>query len=229
MPGKVVTAHKSVKHEIIDKSNSRMLIAVALATFVFIFSIFAVRALISQSLYHGRVIREKELSLNQLKENEQTVTELRTAYDLFEAEEINILGGNPGGQGALDGSNTKLVLDALPSKYDYPALSSSFEKILRDGGYDIGSIGGSEDTSLAESSEKATKDVKPVEIPYEFTVNSDTEGMKRLLQTLERSIRPMYVDSLEIQAGETILQAQVSLRTYFTQPKTFEVGSKVVK
>lgn len=229
MPGKVVTTHKSVKHEIIDKTNSRVLIAVGVATFIFIFSIFAVRALISQSLYHGRVIREKELALRLIDENKDTVEDLKQSYEAFEAESINILGGNPTGQGALDGSNTKLVLDALPGTYDYPALSSSFEKILRDGGYDIGAIGGSEDSSLAESSKKATKNVKPIEIPYEFTVNSDTEGIKRLLDTLERSIRPMYVDSLEIQAGDTVLQAQVNLRTYFTQPKTFEVSTKVVK
>ena len=229
MPGKVITSHKSVKHEIIDKNNSRMLVAVGMATFVFIFSIFAVRALISQSLYHGRVIREKELALRQLKENEDTVEDLKKAYETFESEEVNILGGNPTGEGALDGSNTKIVLDALPSKYDYPALSSSFEKILRDGGYDIGSIGGSEDSKLSLSGDKATKNVKPVEIPYQFTVNSDTEGLKRLLETLERSIRPMFVDNLEIQAGETVLQSQVTLRTYFTQPKTFEVGTKVVK
>ncbi|HMT19186.1 MAG TPA: GspMb/PilO family protein [Candidatus Saccharibacteria bacterium] len=229
MPSKVITSHKSVKHDAIDKSNNRTIIAVGTATFVFIFSAFAVRALISQSLYHGRVIREKELALSQLKENEQSIDELKKTYESFESEEINILTGNPAGNGALDGTNVKLVLDALPSKYDYPALSSSFEKILRDGGYDIGSIGGAEDSGLAESSAKAIKDVKPVEIPYVFSVNADTEGLVRLLETLEHSIRPMYVDQLEVQVGDTVLQAQVTLRTYFTQPKTFELGSKEIK
>ncbi len=229
MPGKVITSHKSVKHEIIDRTNSKMLIAVATATFMFVFSVFATRSLISQSLYHGRVIREKELALRLMKENQATIEELKTAYNAFQSEEVNILGGNPTGTGALDGGNTKLVLDALPGKYDYPALSSSFEKILRDGGYDIGSIGGAEDSSLSQTSEKAIKDVKPIEVPYQFTVSSDTAGLQRLLETLERSIRPMYVDGLEIQSGETVLQAQVSVRTFFTQPKTFQVSTKVVK
>lgn len=229
MPSKVINVHKSVKHDAIDKSNNRTILAVGVATFIFIFSIFAVRSLISQSLYHGRVTREKELALSQLKENEKAIVELKKSYETFESEEINILTGNPTGEGALDGSNTKLVLDALPNKYDYPALSSSFEKILRDGGYDIGAIGGTEDGGLAESSTKATKDVKPVEIPYVFSVNADTDGLVRLLETLEHSIRPMYVDGLEVQAGDTVLQAQVTLRTFFTQPKTFELGSKDIK
>jgi hypothetical protein len=229
MPGKVINTHKSVKHEIIDRTNSKMLVAVGIATFLFVFSVFACRALISQSLYHGRVIREKELALRLLKDNEKTVAELKQSFDEFQSQEKNILGGNPTGSGELDGSNAKLVLDALPSKYDFPALSSSIEKILRDGGFEIGSIGGIEDSALAESSNTASGTVAPVEMPYMFTVNADTDGIKRLLDTLERSIRPIYVDLIQVQSGDTVLQAQITLRTFFTQPKTFQLGSQEVQ
>lgn len=229
MPGKVINTHKSIKHAIIDRTNSKMLVAVGIATFLFVFSVFASRALISQSLYHGRVIREKELALRLLKDNEKTVVALKESYDKFESAEKNILGGNPTGTGELDGTNAKIVLDALPSKYDFPALSSSLEKILRDGGYEIGSIGGIEDSALAESSTTASGTVAPVEMPYQFTVNADTEGIKRLLKTLESSIRPIYVDSIQVQSGDTVLQAQVTLRTFFTQPKTFQLGSQEVQ
>ncbi len=229
MPGKVINTHKSVKHDIIDRTNSKMLVTVGVATFMFVFSVFASRALISQSLYHGRVIREKELALRLLKENETTVADLKKSYDAFQSADKNILGGNPAGTGELDGNNAKIVLDALPSKYDFPALSSSIEKILRDGGYEIVSIGGIEDSALAESSTTASGTVAPVEMPYQFAVNADTEGIKRLLQTLEKSIRPIYVDSIQVQSGETVLQAQVNLRTFFTQPKTFQLGSQEVQ
>lgn len=228
MPSKVSSGHKSVKHEIIDKAGSRMLLAVAGATFVLVFSIFASKSLISQSLYHGRVIGEKEKTLEQLKDNQKSLEQLSQSYAKFEAEQVNILGGDPNGQGALDGKNAKITLDALPNSYDYPGLSSSFEKILRDGAYDIGSIGGTEDPSLAVKSSTSGK-AEPVEIPYAFTVKSDTAGTQRLLQTLERSIRPMYVDTLLVQTGETVLQTRVSLHTYFSQAKTFELGSKEVK
>ncbi len=229
MPGKVINTHKSVKHAIIDRTNSKMLVTVGIATFVFVFSVFASRALISQSLYHGRVIREKELALRLLKEDEKTVAQLKEAYDKFQSADVNILGGNPSGEGELDGNNAKLVLDALPSKYDFPALSSSIEKILRDGGYEIGSIGGVEDSALAESSTTASGKVIPIEMPYQFTVNADTDGIRRLLETLEKSIRPIYVDSIQVQSGDTVLQAEVTMRTFFTQPKTFQLGSQEVQ
>lgn len=229
MPSKLNSSHKSVKHEIIDKANNKMLIAVAFATFTFVFSIFGSKSLISQSLYHGRVISGKEKALEQLKDNQKALDQLKQSYASFEAEPINLLGGDSNGQGAIDGKNTKLTLDALPSIYDYPGLSSSLEKILRDGAYDIGTLGGNEDATLSTKKKDASKDAQPIEIPYGFTVKSDTAGTQRLLQTLERSIRPMYVDALLVQTGDTVLQTRVSLHTYFAKTKTFQLGSEDVK
>lgn len=228
MPAKVSSGHKSQKHEIISKTNTNMLIAIGIATFVVVFSVFASKALISQSLYHGRVIGEKEKALKQLNDNEKAVEELKKSFDAFQAEEQNILGGSQTGNAALDGSNAKIVLDALPSAYDYPALSSSFEKILRDGGYDIGSIGGIEDAALLENN-RPTGNAKPVEVPYSFSIRSSLDGTKNLLTTLERSIRPMYIDELKIQIGQGTLRTRVDLHTFFTQQKTFKLGSKEVK
>lgn len=226
MASKSSKTHKSVKHAIIDKANSRTVIAVALATFIVIFCAFATKTLFSQSLYHNRLIGEKEKALVQLKENRELLKNLNQSYTAFVNEPENILGGNPTGDGALDGNNASLVLDALPSKYDYPALSSSFEKILKDGGYTINSIGGLEDASYASI---ATKDALPIEIPYSFSVTATADRTEDLLKTLERSIRPMYIDNLRVQVGDTSLQTRITLHTFFTQEKTFELGSKVVQ
>jgi len=141
-------------------------------------------------------------------------------------EPENILGGSIEGDGPLDGDNGKIVLDSLPSAYDYPALSSSFEKILKDGGYTTSSIGGTEDRSVITT---PTGDVRPIEIKYSFSITATIGRTKDLLSTLERSIRPMYIDSVKIQVGDNSLTTNISLHTYYTQEKTFELGSKVVK
>ncbi len=228
MPSKVSLGHKSVKHDIIDRTNSRMILMVGIATFIFVASGFAAKSLISQSLYQNRVISEKEKALSQINTNKKSLEELKKSFDSFQSQTENILGGSSTGEGPLDGKNASLILDALPSEYDYPGLSSSFEKILKEGGYTIGSIGGTEDPTLAANSEPA-RSITPTEIPYAFTVRTDVEGMKKLLGTLERSIRPMYVDSMQIQVGDNILQARVGLHTFFTQTKTFDLGSKEIK
>jgi hypothetical protein len=205
-----------------------MLVTVGVATFIVFFCIFAVRALLIQSSYNREVIKIKETALRQVNENKKTIVEIETAYRSFKNTPVNLLGGVASGDGAQDGDNAKLILDALPSKYDFPALSSSFEKILTEGGYDVDGLGGSEDSALSSSNEPTGK-AEPIAVSYDFSVSADLNGTKRLLQTLERSIRPMHVDNLSIQVGGSILQTKVDLHTYFTQPKTFQLTSKEVK
>lgn len=227
MPVKTAPNRRSIKHEIIDRDSTRIVATVAVALFVVVFCGFAIKTLFSQSLYHNRVISEKEKTLKQLKKNKEAVKTLEQSYSAFTGESENILGGNPTGQGPIDGNNAKIVLDALPGKYDYPALSSSFEKILREGGYTIVQLGGSEQEN---STADATGKVTPIEMQYSFGFSSDVAKAKTLLQTLERSIRPMNVDMLRIQVGSAgELTATVGLHTYYTQQKTFELGSEVVR
>lgn len=227
MPSKTAPIRRSIKHDIIDRDSTRIVAVVAAAVFVVVFCSFAIKTLVSQSLYQNRVVSEKEKTLKQLKKNKESLKTLEQSYTAFVNESENILGGNPTGQGPIDGNNAKIVLDALPGKYDYPALSSSFEKILREGGYTIVQLGGTEQENSEPS---ATAKATPIEVPYTFGFSSDANKAKALLQTLERSIRPMNVDTLRIQvANGGQVTATVGLHTYYTQQKTFELGSEVVK
>lgn len=227
MPAKTNKAHTSVKHDIIDRDNSRIVVAVAIAVFLVVFCGFALRTLFSQSLYHGRVIDEKTKTLRQLEDNQEALSSLEQSYLAFVNESENILGGSPSGDGPLDGDNAKVVLDALPGVYDYPALTSSFEKILKEGGYEINSLGGSEDASIQNV---ATNDVTPISIPYTFSFSSSVDGAEALLGTLQRSIRPMHVTRLNMTVNQNgSITTDVTLNTFFTQEKTFDLGSKEVQ
>ncbi len=227
MPGKTTANGRSIKHDIIDRDSSKIVAAVAVAVFLVVFCGFAMKTLFSQSLYHNRVIGEKEKTLRQLEQNKEAVRTLAQSYEAFVNESENILGGSPTGTGPIDGNNAKIVLDALPGTYDYPALSSSFEKILREGGYSIGQLGGQEDGGIETV---ATSNVTPLEVPYTFGFRAPVNKTKELLETLERSIRPMSVDMLSIQVSDSAdLSTTVTLHTYFTQPKTFELGSEDVQ
>lgn len=217
-----ISSQHSLKHNIIEKDSSRILIAVGMAVFVSVFSIFATRALISQSLYNQRVISKKEEARNALIANKANAQLLAESYALFQNEAVNIVGGNPSGTGPRDGDNAKIVLDALPSVYDFPALSSSIEKILLDGGYEIDSIGGAEDANLntdAASESVLSAKPTPVSIPYPFSFQSRPEAAFTLLRTLESSIRPFSVNALKISGQGENINVQVDVSTYF-QPLT---------
>jgi hypothetical protein len=217
--------HLSAKHSIIEKANTTMLIAVGLTVFVVVFCLFATRSLLSLSFYQQKVISEKDKALDQLEENKKNVEDLRLVYTSFKEEPINVIGGAPEGTGPRDGDNVEIVLDSLPTDYNFPALSSSVEKILKDGGYSISSIGGRE----TPSSEEVSSNPVPVEIPYSFAVRGTTDSVKGLVSTLERSIRPIYVRSLQIRAADTGLSAEVGFVTYYSAEKTFDTTTKVVK
>jgi hypothetical protein len=229
------TGHKSVKHDIISQDSSTTLIAVAVAVFVVIFCLFAMRSLVSQSNFNRRVISEKKTALDQLEKNSDNVEDLRAVYTAFVGEQQNILTGNATGTGPIDGNNADLIIDALPGTYDFPALSSSIEKILKDGGYKIDSIGGNDVGSSAQTSTTATptsptnSQNTSVPIPYSFAVSASTGSTKSLLQTLERSIRPIDVTAITLQASGDNLRSNISFTTYYAPEKKFELSSKEVK
>lgn len=215
------------KRLLIDKANATMLMTVAITSFVVIFSLIAVKALFSQSGYQGRVIKAKTAALKQLKENNKNVTNLVSSYESFASEPVNVLDGNPGGNGPKDGDNPKIVLDALPSKYDFPGLISSLEKLLKDGGFKIESIGGNDD-ELAQQNKAADKPTA-VSIPFPLAVTTNFDGAQNLLKTLENSIRPMYVDQISVQASNGSLRLSLNAHTFYLPEKTVKITTKVIK
>ena len=224
---------KSIKHAIIERNNSFIVGMVAAAVFVVIFCGFALNALVSQSLYQQKVISQKQDALDVLIDNKEQAEKLNQSYAAFATQQLNVLSGSSSGEGPLDGDNPKIVLDALPSEYDYPGLSSSIEKVLVDGGYVIESIGGREDSSLAAdaSSSQTTsqEDAQPIAIPYPVVVSAAPQGAEKLLDTLQRSIRPIKIQSLEIAAEGNDLSISIDMVTYF-QPETgLQVIEEVVE
>ncbi len=218
-------AHKSLKYDIIDKDSTKILITVGVTAFIVIFCLFAMKALISQSSFNAKVISSKEKALDQIEANRKAVEDLRATYSSFVGQKQNILGGSSTGTGPIDGNNAQLVIDALPGKYDFPALSSSVEKILKDGGYTIDSIGGADEGA----SETTTAANGSVEIPYSFSVSASVENTKNLLDTLERSIRPIYVTGLSFQSTDIGLRSTLGIKTFYAPEKIFEVKSKEIK
>lgn len=219
--------HASGKRLQIDKANSTMIITVAVAAFVVTLTIVAGRSLMNTRAYQARIIKEKEVAAKQLKSNLEATQKLTTAYQAFVQTSDNIIGGNPNGTGERDGDNAKIVLDALPSKYDYPALATSLEKILSSKNQKLNSIEGSDD-EVAQST--AEQKPVPVEMPFGVNVGGDFASAKDLLSILERSIRPIKIRTIDFSSGQgSSLDIQVSAVTYYQPAKTLKIETKDVK
>jgi hypothetical protein len=237
----------STKRLQIDKANTTIVIAVGVAAFVTAFALVSARSLLARRSYQARVITAQEKARDQLKENIEAVDDLKEKYQEFVTRQENIIKGNSAGNGERDGDNAKIILDALPSKYDFPALASSLEKIEKDRNYVVTSLSGIDDEAVHNSSglptdssatgvTTTTPTAAPqtagasVEMPYELGAKGSYDSMVKLLQAFRDSIRPLHVQQLVFTADEEgTLELVIKGKSYYQPEQTLKIESEVVQ
>jgi hypothetical protein len=239
----------SVKHLQISKSQSSMLGVIVAATAIAVFGLFATKALIVKGAYQRRALHARRQVVDQLKDNYKAANQLFNQYQVFASQDPNVIGGKAtdngsgsssditykcsdktksGSTGSQDGNNPQIVLDALPSTYDAPALASSIEKILSGQQVAFESLAVTDDPSA--NSDQAQANPQSKAIPFQFEGNTTFDGGKKLLQDFERSIRPFDLNTLEITGTDQKLRLKVGMTTYFQPSKSLDLqATKEVK
>lgn len=218
----------SAKRLMIDQANARIVAYVSVAAFIVVFSLVATKTLISQAAYQNRVISKKRVAVNQLKTDISATTQLKTAYDAFTGTSQNVLGGNPDGDGPQDGNNAKIVLDALPSSYDFPGLTTSLEALLNGQGVTINSISGTDD-EVAQSANQSSVSPQPVPIPFSVSVQGDYTSIQNVINAFQNSIRPIEVQTLNLTGNQGKLTLTLTAQTYYQPAKSLNINKVVVK
>lgn len=211
--------NKSTKRTQLDKDKTKIFIILSIAAVVTIGSLVIAKGFFSQGGYIKKVTSQKEQAVKQLKDNQQAVQTLTEAYETFSSQSPNLLGGMPSSTDQRGGSNADLVLDALPNRYDFPALASSIERLLS--GYDIRGISGVDD-SLTQQAMSASG---PVEIPFSVDVRANYDGLKQLISSFDRSIRPFHISRLELSGNNDSLNISIQAKSFY-QP---EMGLKITE
>jgi Tfp pilus assembly protein PilO len=220
-------AHTSLKRIEINSANVVIVVTVSVAVFLTIFALVASRSLVSQMAYQSRVIKAKSLARETLKSNLTARDQLVSQYQAFVGTTTNVINGSSTGTGDRDGDNAKIILDALPSKYDYPAVAASLEKLVEQNGLLITSITGTDD-EVAQS----TTDVsapQPVEMPFQVSVEGAMKSTAKFFDALQRSIRPIKVQTVTITGNDAKITTTVSASTYFQPEKNLNIRQEVVK
>ncbi len=218
----------SLKRIAIDKAHSTLLISVAVATFIAFFSMVGINSLFSQARYQSKVISKQEKARDQMKKNIEAAKKLDTTYREFENSPENILGGNPQGTGDRDGENARIVLDALPSKYDFPALATSIEKMLKDNNIALVALTGTDD-EVAQAANDSSSTPKPIEIPFTAEATVSSQNGKNFVSLFERSIRPMQITKVTINGTNNQLKTTLTVKTYFQPERNLDVRKELVK
>ncbi len=219
----------STKRLQISKANARIVVIIAGAAVLTTFSLVASRALLNQRLYQARVIVEKEKAAKQLKENRKAVESLHSAYTQFVTTPQNVIGGDTNGTTDRDGDSAKIILDALPSKYDFPALTTSIEKLLTEElSFKIDNISGTDD-ELAQAAQTSSTSPEPIEVPFEVSVSSNYDSLYSLFLVFELSIRPFHINTLTFSGDDQETQLIVNAHTYYQPAQSLDITTKEVK
>lgn len=216
------------KRSLINKANSTIVISTAVAAFVLVFSLVAGKSLIGQIGYQNKVIGVKKTALKQLQVDLAARDSLEQSYKSFVDDDPNALGGNPKGVAEKDGDNAKLVLDALPSKYDFPALTTSLEKLIVEQNLKILGISGT-DQEADQAANQISPDPMPTAMPFQVQVSGSYTSIQSLVDVFLRSIRPFQIQSIELSGDESSMTATLSAETFYQPEKSLEIKQERVR
>lgn len=217
------------KRALIDRSNQSLVIACGVSAFLVIFSVVASKTLFSQLTYQNRVLKEKHSTVLRLKSNLTAANQLETSYEAFTNTSTNIINGDSKGTGERDGNNTKIILDALPSTYDFPALATSLEKLITDvKGLKITNITGTDD-QVAQSANDSSTNPEAVAMPFTLAVHGDYKSVQELIAKFEHSIRPFQIQTMTLSGDQADINLTIGAQTFYQPAKSLNITTKVVK
>ncbi len=219
----------STKRVQIDKANTTMMIVIAVASFLVVFSVISSKSLLSQRAYQSRVITKKEKARDQLKTNIDNANKLAVSYQAFIGGQSNVIGGASTGTSDRDGDNAKIMLDALPSTYDFPALATSIEKLLNQNGLNIQSISGTDDEVNQQNTALNASSDQPIFIPFSASVSGNYRNIQNLISVLERSIRPIQIQTISFSGSSNDLSINITAQTYYQPAVQLKIDKEVVR
>lgn len=216
------------KHLQLSRAQTVTFAAAAVAVFVVVFTIVAAKSLVGQSSFQSKVISAKKSALAQLAADQPAAKQLDNSYNTFMSSPQNLLGGSPSGTGPQDGDNATLVLQALPTKYDFPALASSLEKLITGQSMTIQSISGQDD-ELNQQSNTSSASPQTVPMPFSISASGSYAQVQSLVGQFEHSIRPFQIQTLELKGDQGNMTVSFTAQTYYQPAKSFAVRSKTIQ
>jgi len=225
-----LTANKQLQ---IDRAQSTTMIAVATAVVISVFCLVSAKQLWSQASFQRHVVDGKHQAATTLNNDTSSAADLTNRYNtIFQnnATSTNIIGGrNTSCTKAVppDGSNDCIVLDALPTTYDFPALISSLTQILNNDSIANPGISGTDQSSSANSTPSAS----PAPIPIQLTIsgNGSITQVKKLITDLERSIRPFNITDVQLRGSDANMSISLNVTTYYQPALVLTIGTRTVQ
>lgn len=217
------------KRQQIANANRQMFIWVTVAAVVV--AVCAVVALnfVQRIIYQAKVNNKLTDTSSILTKSVATIDDLMANVDKLSVNKnLNLPQLRQG-----DSTAFQVVLDALPTENDKTSLGASLQdRILAPSGVTINQISvTSTGGAAAAPGDTSSSDIKPTAQPITFSVvvQGTYDSIQTVIQDIERTIRPITIDSVNLQGTDSKLQATISATTYFVPKVNYVLGSEEVK
>jgi len=219
----------SSKRQQITRSNKTMFLWVAGASVIVAFALVASLFLVKQMIFQTKIIAAKADTNNTLDANIKTAPALKKSVEKLIA--------NPNltdARATANQNNLSVIFDALPYVADDIGFGSSLQSVLLSG---LGTPENITINSLSSSTAEEGTEIAGVaapegsqELAFSFTISGSDKDIKEILTRFDRSIRPIQITSLSLQAGEGgKVTASIQAKTFYQPAKTLELTNKTVK
>lgn len=178
-------------------------------------SVFITKSLVGKIVHNGKVLDKKTAASKQLAANVEAVNAL--------ADKYNDLGGR-----------VTLVMDALPTKPDFPAIVAMTEAMAGFSGVRLKSVNTALETPTVAANTAQTV-VTPsgisTPLPFSYTVSvaGNYDNIIKFLSSLEISSRPVQVLSIAQSGTTTDQSVDIRVQTYYQAVADTSLKTEVVK
>lgn len=220
------------KRALISKSQGQMFAAVVLATILLGACGSSSFFLVKQISFYAEVVGERGSSIKQLKDNKTAVEEV--------TNQVSALSTNPQLTALkLDNSSDGLttILDALPAVGNASAFGSSLLELIKGTDVQVESVSvepTADDKADQEGADTATTSTPgddssnaALEVKFNLKVTGTNQQLHSLLRKLERSIRPIYLDTVSLEyASEGNSSLSIEGHTFYQSEVVLELKSR---
>lgn len=225
------------KRQQIQNANRQVLIWVAIAAAAVTVCIMVSMNFIQRIRYQAKVNSAKSQTNSILEENISThIPELISNVNVLRTDQ-NLMRLR---RDSINHSVFQVVIDALPKTGDETALAASLQqRILSVSGVNIeqisvvgGGRGGFAAIAPPDGDGVADPSIempRPQAMTFTITVNGDLLSIHRMIIDIERTIRPIVINSIDLQGTYDRLHVVINATTYFVPQVDYQLGSKEIQ
>lgn len=175
--------------------------------------------LIRQLMFNNKISDELSKTSSTLTKNIQAYDGLKGEVTKLVADEnLTLLRKGP------NGTALQVIIDALPTENNQAAFATSMQnEVLGPTGATISSFSVNEQQkTIAPTATQAGS------FDFSFVISGSYAQIQQALRNMERSIRPMTVNTVDLQGSFSNMQASISATTYYQPVKDIQLKEEPV-